>query len=155
MKRIGKILRVIGKAMKLIFIAFCIYTGSLLFRQQELPAEWIEDRLQERLPENLVLHLGGGSFGFRDGLTLTDIKLYDKARKDALSPMVAVERASINLLTVIAIILIRSRDRQIMKRRMIDGICYEPLAEEFDLSTVQVKRIVRRERSRILKLIQE
>ena len=47
------------------------------------------------------------------------------------------------------------RDRQIMKRRMIDGICYEPLAEEFDLSTVQVKRIVRRERSRILKLIQE
>ena len=47
------------------------------------------------------------------------------------------------------------RDRQIMKRRMIDGICYEPLAEEFDLSTVQVKRIVHRERSRILKLIQE
>lgn len=47
------------------------------------------------------------------------------------------------------------RDRQIMKRRMIDGICYEPLAEEFDLSTVQVKRIVRRERSRILKMIQE
>ena len=99
MKRIGKILRVMGKAMKLIFIAFCIYTGSLLFRQQELPAEWIEDRLQERLPENLVLHLGGGSFGFRDGLTLTDVKLYNKARKDALSPMVAVERASINLLT--------------------------------------------------------
>ena len=47
------------------------------------------------------------------------------------------------------------RDRQIMKRRMIDGICFEPLAEEFDLSTVQVKRIVSRERSRILKLIQE
>lgn len=47
------------------------------------------------------------------------------------------------------------RDRQIMKRRMIDGIRYEPLAEEFDLSTVQVKRIVRRERTRILKMIQE
>ena len=46
------------------------------------------------------------------------------------------------------------RDRAIMRRRMIDGICYEPLAEEFDLSTVQVKRIVRRERTRILKLIQ-
>jgi Mor family transcriptional regulator len=46
------------------------------------------------------------------------------------------------------------RDRQIMKRRMIDGVCFEPLAEEFDLSTVQVKRIVRRERTRILKMIQ-
>ena len=46
------------------------------------------------------------------------------------------------------------RDREIMKRRMIDGICYEPLAAEFDLSTVQVKRIVKREQTRILKMIQ-
>ena len=34
------------------------------------------------------------------------------------------------------------RDRAILKRRLIDGICYEPLAEEFDLSVKQVKRIV-------------
>ena len=26
------------------------------------------------------------------------------------------------------------RNRAIMKRRLIDGICYEPLAEEFDMS---------------------
>ena len=42
------------------------------------------------------------------------------------------------------------RDRGIMKRRLIDGICYEPLAEEFDLSTLQVKRIVRKQSERIL-----
>ena len=35
-----------------------------------------------------------------------------------------------------------SRDRHIMKRRMIDGICFEPLAEEFDMSVSQIKRIV-------------
>ena len=34
------------------------------------------------------------------------------------------------------------RDRQIMRRRLIDGICYEPLAEEFNLSVSQVKRII-------------
>ena len=34
------------------------------------------------------------------------------------------------------------RDSAIMKRRLIDGICFEPLAEEFDLSVSQVKRIV-------------
>jgi hypothetical protein len=34
------------------------------------------------------------------------------------------------------------RDRKIMKRRMIDGICFEPLAEEFDLSVRRVKAIV-------------
>lgn len=34
------------------------------------------------------------------------------------------------------------RDRRIIKRRLIDGICFEPLAEEFDLSVRQVKKIV-------------
>ena len=34
------------------------------------------------------------------------------------------------------------RDREILRRRLLDGICYEPLAEEFDLSTRQVKNIV-------------
>jgi hypothetical protein len=34
------------------------------------------------------------------------------------------------------------RDRAIAKRRLLDGIYYEPLAEEFDLSVRQVKKIV-------------
>lgn len=34
------------------------------------------------------------------------------------------------------------RDRKILKRRLIDGICFEPIAEEFDLSVRQVKNIV-------------
>jgi hypothetical protein len=34
------------------------------------------------------------------------------------------------------------RDRAILKRRLIDGICYEPLAEEFDMSVAQIKRII-------------
>ena len=36
------------------------------------------------------------------------------------------------------------RDRQILKRRMIDGICYEPLAEEFEMSVRGVKYLIRR-----------
>lgn len=36
----------------------------------------------------------------------------------------------------------KERDRAILKRRLLDGICYEPLAEEFDLSVRQVKNIV-------------
>lgn len=34
------------------------------------------------------------------------------------------------------------RDRAIAKRRFIDGLCYEPLAEEFDMSVNQIRRIV-------------
>ena len=34
------------------------------------------------------------------------------------------------------------RDRAIMKRRLIDCICLEPLAEEFDLSVQRTWKIV-------------
>lgn len=35
-----------------------------------------------------------------------------------------------------------SRNRAILKRKLIDGISFEKIAEEFDLSTKQVKNIV-------------
>lgn len=38
--------------------------------------------------------------------------------------------------------IFKERDRRILKRRLLDGICFEPLAEEFDLSVRQVKNIV-------------
>ena len=34
------------------------------------------------------------------------------------------------------------RNRSILKRRLVDGITFEKLAEEFDLSVSQIKRIV-------------
>lgn len=34
------------------------------------------------------------------------------------------------------------RDRRLLKRRLLDGITYENLADEFDLSVRQVKTIV-------------
>ena len=43
----------------------------------------------------------------------------------------------------------KERDRQILKRRLLDGICYEPLAEEFDLSVRQVKNIVYKAEERL------
>ena len=43
------------------------------------------------------------------------------------------------------------RDRKILKRRLIDGVRYEPLAEEFELSVRQVKNIVYKGESIIFK----
>jgi hypothetical protein len=34
------------------------------------------------------------------------------------------------------------RNRKMLKRRLIDGICYEPLAEEFGLSVTHTKSII-------------
>lgn len=43
------------------------------------------------------------------------------------------------------------RNRAILKRHLLDGICYEPLAEEFDLSVRQVKNIVYKSQEQLLK----
>lgn len=43
------------------------------------------------------------------------------------------------------------RNRAILKRRYIDGVCFEPLAEEFNLSVRQVKTIVAKNEITIFK----
>ena len=43
------------------------------------------------------------------------------------------------------------RNRAILKRRLIDGICFEPLAEEFGISTRQAKNIVYRGQAKIFR----
>ena len=45
------------------------------------------------------------------------------------------------------------RNRKILKRYMIDGICYEPLGEEFSLSTQSVKTIVYKWRGKIYRYL--
>ena len=39
------------------------------------------------------------------------------------------------------------RDRRILERRLIDGITFERLAEEFDMSVRQIQNIVKKQES--------
>lgn len=41
------------------------------------------------------------------------------------------------------------RDRKLLKRRFIDGIKFEPLAEESGLSVAQVKRVYAKAKTRL------
>lgn len=45
------------------------------------------------------------------------------------------------------------RDRKILKRRLIDGICYEPLANEMDMSVRQIKNIVSKAEEKLFRHI--
>ncbi len=47
------------------------------------------------------------------------------------------------------------RDRKIMKRRFIDGIVYERIAEEFDLSVTQVKAVIYKSEKTLYEHIQK
>ena len=47
--------------------------------------------------------------------------------------------------------ILNEKHRAILKRRLIDGICFEPLAEEFDMSVIQVKRIVYKSQDKLFR----
>lgn len=49
--------------------------------------------------------------------------------------------------------IFNERDRAILKRRLLDGICFEPLAEEFNLSVRQVQKIVYKSQNKIISKI--
>ena len=49
--------------------------------------------------------------------------------------------------------IFNQRDRAILKRRLLDGIYFEPLAEEFDLSVRQVQKIVYKSQEKLIKRI--
>lgn len=53
--------------------------------------------------------------------------------------------------TIIDEWIFSERDRQILKRRLLDGVCYEPLAEEFDLSVQQTKSLVYKLQNKLFK----
>ena len=45
------------------------------------------------------------------------------------------------------------RDRAMLRRRLLDGICFDKLAEEFDLSVRQTKNIIYKAQDRLFKHI--
>jgi len=47
------------------------------------------------------------------------------------------------------------RNRKILKRRLLDGVKYEALAEEFDLSVRQTKNIIYKAEEKLFKVIQK
>lgn len=47
------------------------------------------------------------------------------------------------------------RDRRILERRLIDGVVFERLAEEFEMSPRQIRTIVRRNEAILFKHIKE
>lgn len=47
--------------------------------------------------------------------------------------------------------IFKERDRKILKRRLLDQVTYDKLAEEFDMSVRQIKNIVYKSEDKLFK----
>ena len=55
------------KTVKWTFIVFCVFLGSLFFREQRIHADWIVSAVSSHVPSNIVFKCDSASFGFRRG----------------------------------------------------------------------------------------
>ena len=62
-----------------------------------------------------------------------------------------IEYSNLEIAAAIDTWIHSERDRKLLKRRLIDGICFEPLSEEFGLSVRQTKNIIYREQDKVFK----
>ena len=83
--------------MKWCFIVFLVYLVSLFFRRERIPGSMIESLCASSIPSNMVFHCESASFGFRKGLDVNGIRLYDVERKNSLLPVFAAESVSIRI----------------------------------------------------------
>lgn len=93
-----KVLQVLGKTMKWIFIAFFIFLISLFFRQQRLPASLVAMLCDRCSNEDYVVSCDSVSVGFRYGLHFLDIRVYDRTRSENLVPVFSADSVSVWLI---------------------------------------------------------
>lgn len=86
----------VWKTMKFSFIVFCFFLGSLFFREQRLPSRWVEFAFDRFTPTNIVGHVDSISFGFRNGLRLTGLRLYDTAKANPLEILAGADEVCLN-----------------------------------------------------------
>lgn len=113
---VKKFLRYAWKTVKWSFIVFLLFVGSLFFREQRLPKcciELVTDRLSS---SNLVVSCESASYGFRRGLTLMGLGVYDLTRANRLDPV--VKASSVNV------------DYSAREVRVV-GVCYPRLPESY------------------------
>lgn len=82
--------------MRLGFIVFFVYLASLFFREQRIPLSWV-DRLTDRFSSaDAVLRCEGATFGFRHGLRMSGIRLYDRSKEDCLAPVLSIRTLTVD-----------------------------------------------------------
>ena len=93
-----KFLKFLMKAVKWTFIVFCLFLGSLFFRDQKIPARWITSAVDARAPTNIVFTCDSAAFGFRHGVRVRGIRIYDRERENPLEPVLGAEDVTVDFL---------------------------------------------------------
>lgn len=91
-----KAIRFFFLTVRWLFIIILVYLASLFFREEKLPKSWIDAATERVSTKDIMVKVESVSFGFRRGLVVNGVKVYDATRKDALEPMASARMVSID-----------------------------------------------------------
>ena len=94
-----KCVKAVLKTMKWTFIVFCLYVvlyaASLFFREERIPASLCNAVIKRFAPTNLVIRCDQVGIGFRRGINVRGLKIYDLGMKDATEPVAGADAVSV------------------------------------------------------------
>lgn len=95
-----KFLTYVWLALKVAFVAIFLFTVSLFFREQRLPSFAVDKIVEGISSPDFYLKCDGASFGFRHGINLSGVRLYDVKNDDIhVKPLVSANYIHLNFFT--------------------------------------------------------
>jgi hypothetical protein len=77
--RLLKILLWVAGIASLLLLGYFAY---LFYHAQRIPASWVEAALERVVPRELVVELDSFAFGFREGIVIGGLRVYERARPE-------------------------------------------------------------------------
>ena len=91
MKGFVRFLMVLLRTAGLLSLLLVLYLGYLCCHEQKIPASWVEAVLERVAPHDLVIKLDSFSFGFRRGLAIGGLRVYERSRPEPRPVLAAAD----------------------------------------------------------------
>ena len=88
-------LRILGLSSLVVFVILSLFAISLFFREQSMPRSWVKKICRSVSTPRIVVTCEKAAFGWRNGLHLKNVRVYDVQKKNSLEPMASVDRVSV------------------------------------------------------------
>lgn len=88
--------RAVRRTLKWFFIALGVFLLSLFFREQRLPRSWLNAITRSISTPEMVVRCDSAGFGFRNGVTLRGIRIYDMSKTNDYETVASASAISVN-----------------------------------------------------------
>jgi len=78
-----------------LLVAVCLYLAFLFVRPQRISGPLLDRLVDSQIPTNLVVHVDSVAFGFRHGVSLQGLRVYDPSRTNRIEAVVQADEVSV------------------------------------------------------------